>query len=71
MKINLSIDRFEGEQAVLLGNGFKVVWPKDKLPKDCHEGSSIVMQIMTDKEEQKKQQELAKDILNELLGSNH
>ena len=71
MKIIFSVDRFEGDKAILATDGFSVIWPKSKLPAGSHEGSSIVMEIKTDKDVQKNNQELAKDILNELLGSNH
>ena len=68
MKLELTIDRFEGEKAVLKNEDNEtVVWPKNKLPKNVKEGSILALTI-TDKEETKNNKEdLAKDILNEIL----
>ncbi|MCX6806632.1 MAG: DUF3006 domain-containing protein [Candidatus Berkelbacteria bacterium] len=62
------VDRFEGEYAVLIfDDGKKIDWPKDKLPKNIKEGSVVWFSLTKDKEGEKKQRELAKEILNEIL----
>ena len=68
MKIEFTIDRFEGEKAILKNEDNEtIVWPKNKLPKDVKEGSILAF-IITDKAEAKNNKEdLAKDILNEIL----
>ena len=68
MKIEFTIDRFEGEKAILKNEDNEtIVWPKNKLPKDVKEGSILAFMI-TDKAETKNNKEdLAKDILNEIL----
>ena len=40
MKLELTIDRFEGTKAILKSEDNEtVVWPRNKLPKDVKEGS--------------------------------
>lgn len=68
MDIELTIDRFENEKAVLkMENGETVVWPKDKLPEDAKEGEIFIFSIMNDEEKKTDKKELAKNILNEIL----
>lgn len=67
-KIRATIDRFEGEFAVLrFPDGQKLNWPKDKLPKNLKEGAVLWLSLLEDKEAEKKQRELAKELLNEIL----
>lgn len=68
MLIKFTIDRFEGDKAVLKTNdGATVLWPKDKLPANSHEGSSVNFTINTDLETENEKRILAKNILNEIL----
>jgi hypothetical protein len=67
--IKVTIDRFEGNLAVFRLNSQELTWPKDELPEKTHEGSVLVFSIMTDKEAEKKQNQTAKDLLNELLAN--
>jgi len=68
MKINLTIDRFEEEKAVLISDeGEKIIWPKSKLPKDTKEGDILTFAIRSDEEEKEEKKKMAKEILNEIL----
>ncbi|MFA5197240.1 MAG: DUF3006 domain-containing protein [Patescibacteria group bacterium] len=66
-EVRAVIDRFENNLAVLMVDGLKILWPKDKLPKSFHEGEVIVFQILADHEADKDREQRAKDLLNELL----
>ncbi len=66
-EVKVTIDRFEGDLAVFKVGGREVTWPKSELPKGAHEGSVFVFSILTDTESEKRQNKLAKDLLNELL----
>ena len=64
----LTLDRFEGDKAVLIGNNnMAIVWPKDKLLSNLHEGSVLSFNIMEEKEQEKQDREKAKDIINKIL----
>jgi len=68
MKLELTIDRFEGDKAVLKNEDNEtVVWPKNKLPKDVKEGSILALTITDQAEAKNNKEDLAKDILNEIL----
>lgn len=68
MDIELTIDRFEGDKAVLKTNdGDTIIWPKEKLPENIHEGSVLAMSIHTLAEKENENKQQAKDILNEIL----
>lgn len=68
MKLELTIDRFEGEKAILKSEDNEtVVWPKNKLPKDAKEGSILALTITDQAEAKNNKEDLAKDILNEIL----
>ncbi len=58
----------EGERAVLSNSdGQQVYWPKDKLPLDLSVGAALTFSILTPKDLVKNNQELAGEILNEIL----
>lgn len=64
-----TLDRFEGDKAVLLGaDGQEIILPAKIFPKDAKEGDALILFITTDKEEKQKKEKLAKEILNEILG---
>jgi len=68
MIIELTIDRLEGDKAVLItADGVSLVWPKDKLPDGIHEGSALNFEIMKNEEREKRDKQTAKDILNEII----
>jgi hypothetical protein len=68
MNINLTIDRFENEQAVLkFDSGETLVWPKTKLPENLKEGDVLHLAINKNGEETASKHSQAKEILNELL----
>ncbi len=66
------IDRFEGDKAILkTTDGSMVVWPKEKLPDQAHEGMVLDFEIEEEKNVEIKNKKLAKDILNEILNINY
>lgn len=68
MRLKFTLDRFEGDTAVLIDEkGQSLVWPKNKLPQDLHDGSVLVFNILTDKDQEKKDKQTAKDLLNEII----
>lgn len=68
MLIKFTIDRFEGDQAVLIaGDGKTVVWPKNQLPENVHEGSCLNFDITEKTEREKRDKQTAKDIINEII----
>lgn len=70
MELTVTIDRFEGDQAVLLTDAReKILWPQAKLPAGAAEGAVLSVTIKTDEEAKTTKTALAKDILNELLGN--
>ena len=68
MLIKLIVDRFEGDKAVLAANdGTAIIWPKNKLPADSHEGSALSFDIREEAEREKLDKQTAKDIINEII----
>ena len=68
MLIKLTIDRIESDKAVLItDSGQTIVWPKDKLPENLHEGSALIFDTQEEKAREKKDKQTAKDILNEII----
>lgn len=70
MKINLTIDRFEGEKAVLKDeDGNTIIWPKNKLPEGAKEKAVLTFTVGDDKKSEEDKKNLAKNILNEILNT--
>lgn len=68
MIIKLTVDRFESGKAVLTASdGETIIWPKDKLPGNLHDGSALSFDIAEEKEREQKDKQTAKDILNEII----
>lgn len=68
MIIKFTIDRFEEDKAVLVADdGAAIVWPKNKLPADVHESSALSFNIQEAAEREKRDQQTAKDIINEII----
>ena len=62
------IDRFEEDRAVLrFQDGQELTIPKDRLTGSMNESSSVRVYVMDDAIDQKRREDLAKSILNELL----
>ncbi|PIT95493.1 hypothetical protein COT96_00980 [Candidatus Falkowbacteria bacterium CG10_big_fil_rev_8_21_14_0_10_38_22] len=71
MLIKMTIDRFEADKAILKStDGAMAIWPKNKLPAEAGEGAAITFDLAEEKLAELKNKKLAKDILNELLGTN-
>jgi hypothetical protein len=68
MILKLTVDRFEGKEAVLKTEDNKtIIWPQAKLPSGIKEGSNLQFTIADDEKSESHNRELAKDILNEIL----
>jgi hypothetical protein len=68
MTILLTIDRFEGGEAVLkTKDNQTIIWPKNKLPADAREGALLVFHITSDQDQTEDRRQLAREILNEIL----
>lgn len=65
-KTKLTVDRFEGNLAVLTGE-YDLEIPKDLLPEDAKEGDVLNLTFTNDEEETKSKDELARSLLNEVL----
>ena len=65
------IDRFEGENAVLLGgkNEQQVIFPTSELPKDLNEGDYLCMNISFDAEATKSALNESASLLNKIGGN--
>ena len=63
-----SLDRFEGDKAVLLDeNDDELILPKKLLPKEIVEGKVLVLTISDKETAELEKEKQAKDILNEIL----
>jgi len=70
MLIKFTIDRFEKDKAVLIDSAGKtIVWPKDKLPENVHEGSCLNFEVAERNEREKRNKQTAKDIINEIINN--
>ena len=68
----LTIDRFEGEEAILkTEDGRAARLPKDLLPADKSEGTVLHMLLMAEGEAGDEKKQLAKAILNEIIGGDY
>jgi hypothetical protein len=68
MLIKLTVDRFEADKAVLMADdGTAIIWPKNKLPTDIHEGSALSFDIAEAAKREKLDRQTAKDIINEII----
>lgn len=66
--IKITIDRVEGDKVVLKTiDGHTIIWPKNKLPNQIHEGMVLAFEIEEEKNMEIKNKKLAKDIINEIL----
>lgn len=70
MKLTFTIDRFEGDYAVLLTPDNAVInWPKKQLPAEAREGAVLVFEINSDEMSEAARAVSAKDLLNEILAA--
>ncbi|MDO8513826.1 MAG: DUF3006 family protein [bacterium] len=61
------LDRFEGAKAVLLYEGQELVVPRRFLDKDAQEGDAIYSELICDKKMEKRRENLARAVLQEIL----
>jgi hypothetical protein len=67
MKVKLTIDRIEGEEAVLLtDDNTSINWPKKKLPENAYVGMPLEF-FISENGQGADDRKLAKEILNEIL----
>ena len=68
--MRLTIDRFEGDRAVLRTNaGQELVVPRGEIPAHAREGDILTVSFGTDGKATDVRAQRAKDILNEILGN--
>lgn len=68
MIIKLTVDRLEKDKAVLIASdGETMVWPKNKLPTNIHEGSCLSFDVAEKEELEQQTKQTAKDIINEII----
>lgn len=68
MIIKITIDRFEGNEAILkTEDNETVVWPRGKLPENSLEGTVLMFAVTNSGKTTEDDKKLAKDILNEIL----
>jgi len=66
--IKLTINRFEQNAAILKTEDNRtIIWPADKLPPNTKIGSVLLLNIFGDSASSPNNQDLAKEILNEIL----
>lgn len=66
--IHATVDRVEGAHAVLiLEDGQSINWPVNKLPLGYREGMVCRLVLEYDGKEEVKQENIAKQLLNEIL----
>lgn len=64
------IDRLEGEKAVIkIQDGQELLWPLNNLPTGLKEGSAVKIYLSDLATEEIKQENLAKNILRQILKS--
>lgn len=66
-QIVVTLDRLEGDFAVLRHRDHEILWPTEDLPADSREGDVITLTAMNEKEATKSRGEMAKTILNDIL----
>ncbi|MHC1718912.1 MAG: DUF3006 domain-containing protein [Acidaminococcaceae bacterium] len=69
MKIEVTIDRFEGTKAVLLygEDGISINWPRELLPEGMQEGDVLTINLKKDSKATQKALKQTESLLRELL----
>ncbi len=69
MKLELTVDRIEGERVVLIDQEQNIfVWPKKVLGEGIYEGQLLVVELRDPRQKETKESQIsAKEILNEVL----
>lgn len=62
------VDRFENGHAVLNGNGEEILIPRTQIPENVKEGDVVTAEFYLLKDERKRRENLAKSLLEEILG---
>ncbi len=66
--IKAVIDRIEEGKAVIrFDDGQTLLWPIENFPDDAGEGSAVYISLTKSEIEEQKRENLAKDILNEIM----
>lgn len=66
-ELKVTIDRFEGDFAVLHYGEGELNWPKNNLPEKSKEGDVMILVAKRDDDARKDREELARTVLNEIL----
>ncbi len=66
---NVTLDRFEGDTAVLrTDDGQELHWKKSELPADAKIGDVLSLALLTNTDLTQERTRFAKTVLNEILG---
>lgn len=68
-QIMATVDRYEGEFAILRHKDHEILWAKDDLPENVKEGDIIALTAMTQEQATKSRTDLAKELLNNILNA--
>lgn len=63
------IRQIAGDQALVEISGRAVPWPADLLPDGAKEGDTVRLRMLTDRQAETDRHELARAILEEILGA--
>ncbi|MFA5927097.1 MAG: DUF3006 domain-containing protein [Patescibacteria group bacterium] len=69
-KVELTLDRFEGDRAILIVEESEFIVPKQYLPRNIKEGGVVCLSMAAIEVERKRREKAAKDLLNEILRGN-
>ena len=69
MKLQVTVDRFEGSKAILLygEDGSSIDWPQDLLPAGLQEGDVLVISVKKDEKGTQEALAATEKLLRELL----
>lgn len=68
MPIAATVDRFEGQQAVVhLDDGQELVLSKTELPPEAAEGARLMLNLTHESQDEAKRAEAARQLLTDLL----
>ena len=68
-EVNATIDRFEGDMAVVAVGDERFNLPRKLLPAGCGEGDGVALSLRRNGEQTEDKKRLAKEMLNEILHS--
>jgi hypothetical protein len=68
-ELTASIQRIAGDQAVVEVSGQTITWPASALPDGVNEGDTVRLRMLTTQQATNDRHEMARAILEEILGA--